>query len=298
MLVYRGKVPAGLPLDLPTLEGSFGFPIKYGYATVGVVEEIGPGVETPTPGDQVFVHHPHQQAFNVSADMPALLPTGLTPTLGAFAANVETALNIVHDTPLRLGETGIVFGQGVVGLLVTQLLGMSGARVLTVDPLKSRRSLAHRLGADDVLEPGGDLRREVLERTGGRGADFAVEVSGSGDALQEAVDCVADEGTVVVASWYGTKQIALTLGENFHRGRLKLRSSQVGRLSPESAPRWDHRRRMEAVMDLLPKLELEAMISDRIPFENAPDAYKLLDNNPEETLQVILTHTESRTENV
>lgn len=298
MLVYRGEVPAGLPLDLPTLEGSFGFPIKYGYATVGVVEESGPGVETPTPGDPVFVHHPHQQAFNVSADMPALLPSGLDPTLGTFAANVETALNIVHDTPLRLGETGIVFGQGVVGLLVTQLLGMSGARVLAVDPIESRRSLAHSFGADEALELGEDLRREVLEHTGGRGADFAVEVSGSGDALQDAIDCVADEGTVVVASWYGTKRIGLALGENFHRGRLKLRSSQVGRLNPESAPRWDHRRRMEAVMDLLPKLELEALISDRIPFENVPDAYKLLDESPEETLQVILIYTESRTENV
>jgi 2-desacetyl-2-hydroxyethyl bacteriochlorophyllide A dehydrogenase len=289
MLVYRGEVPADLPLDLPTLAGDFSFPIKYGYATVGRV--VDAGAESFSAGDLVFVHHPHQDAFAVPAELPVRLPDGLDPTLGLFLANLETALNVVHDTSLRLGETVLVFGQGVVGLLVTQLLKRAGADlVLAVDPIEKRRKLALEVGADAVFEPGEDLSGRVLEATGGRGADLAVEVSSSGAALQAAVDAVATEGTVVVASWYGTKPVTLSLGGHFHRGRVRVRSSQVGRMNPELGPRWDRGRRTEVVLGLLPKLRLEGLVLHRIPFEEAPQAYRLVDGHPDETVQVVLTH--------
>ena len=104
MLVYRGEVPRDLRLDLPTFAGSYAFPIKYGYAAAGRVLDTGSGVEYLSPGDPVFVHHPHQEIFVVPAQMPVRLPDDLDPVLGVFSANLETALNIVHDTPMRLGE--------------------------------------------------------------------------------------------------------------------------------------------------------------------------------------------------
>ncbi len=294
MLVYRGEVPEGLPLDLPTLEGSFAFPIKYGYAAVGHVLDTGPGVEHLSSGDPVFVHHPHQDVFVVPARMPVRLPDGLDPTLGVFTANLETALNVVHDTPLRLDETALVFGGGVVGLLVARLLKLAGAGVVSVvEPLERRRNLALAAGADDAFEPE-DLNERVMEATGGRGADVAVETSGSGAALQDAIDAVATEGTVVVASWYGTKPVTLALGERFHRGRVRLRSSQVGRLNPELSPRWDRARRTETVLGLLSRLDLGDLISHRVPFESAPEAYRLLDERPGEAVQVLFTYERSR----
>jgi len=289
MLVYRGEVPADLALDLPTLAGSYSFPIKYGYASVGRV--LDSGAESFSPGDLVFVHHPHQDTFVVPAELPVPLPEGLDPAAGLFFANVETALNVVHDAPLRLGETALVFGQGVVGLLITQLLELAGAgRVLVVDPVKKRRDQALEVGADEAFEPGGDLPDLILESTEGRGADLAVEVSSSGAALQAAIDAVAAEGTVVVASWYGTKPVALSLGGHFHRGRVRLRSSQVGGMNPELCSRWDRARRAEAVLRLLPRLRPERLVSHRIPFEDAPQAYRLVDERPDEAVQVILTH--------
>ncbi len=291
MLVYRGEVPADLPLDLPTLAGSFGFPIKYGYATVGRVLDTGASVEDLVSGDLVFVHHPHQDVFLVPAAMPVRLPDEIDPLLGLFVANLETAVNIVHDTPLRLGETALVFGQGVVGLLVAQLLRFAGAgRVLVADPLKKRRDLARSVGVDEAFEPGEDLPERVLEVTAGRGADVAVEVSGSGAALQAAIEAVAVEGTVVAASWYGTKPVTLSLGGHFHRGRVRLRSSQVGRMSPDLGSRWDPARRTETVLGLLSRLRLMELISHRLPFEEAPEAYRLVDERPGEAVQVILTH--------
>ena len=295
MLVYRGEVPPDLPLDLPTLAGAFSFPIKHGYATVGRVSESGPGVEHLSSGDLVFVHHPHQEVFTVPAALPVPLPAGTGPAAGVFFANLETALNVVHDTPLRLGETALVFGQGVVGLLLTQLLKRAGAhRVLVVEPVQRRRELALEVGADAAFEPGEDLRERVLEATGGRGADAAVEASSSGAALQAAVDAVVAEGTVVVASWYGTKPVTLSLGGHFHRGRVKVRSSQVGRVNPELGPRWDRDRRTKAVLDLLPRLCLKEFVSHRVPFEEAPRAYRLVDEEPGETVQVILSHDDPR----
>jgi 2-desacetyl-2-hydroxyethyl bacteriochlorophyllide A dehydrogenase len=166
VLVYRGEVPHDLPLDLPTLEGSYAFPIKYGYAAAGRVLDTGPGVENLSEGDPVFVHHPHQEVFVVPAQMPVRLPDDLDLEVGVFAANLETALNIVHDTPVRLGETALVFGQGVVGLLVALLLQLAGAGpVLVVDPLEERRRLALAAGADGAFAPGG-LNDRVMEKIG------------------------------------------------------------------------------------------------------------------------------------
>ncbi|HEX4993055.1 MAG TPA: zinc-binding alcohol dehydrogenase [Rubrobacteraceae bacterium] len=289
MLVYRGEVPEGTALDLPTFAGDFSFPIKHGYATVGRVLDSGAG--HLSPGDLLFVHHPHQEVFTVAADLPVRLPNGTDPTTGVFFANLETALNVVHDTPLRLGETALVFGQGVVGLLITQLLKRAGAsQVLIVDPIEKRRKLALGVGADAAFEPGEDLRERILEATAGRGADVAIEASSSGAALQAAVDAVAAEGAVVVASWYGTKPVTLSLGGHFHRGRVRVRSSQVGRINPGLGARWDRDRRTAAVLDLLPRLRLKELISHRIPLEDAPRAYRLVDEDPGETVQVVLTH--------
>lgn len=290
MLVYRGEVPRDLTLDLPTFAGGYEFPIKYGYAVAGMILDTGPGVENLSPGDPVFAHHPHQDVFAVPAEMPVRLPDDLDPLLGVFAANLETALNVVHDAPLRLGETALVFGQGVIGQLVSRLLALSGVRVLAVDPLKKRRDLALAGGVHEAFEPDDDLVSRVGQATAGRGADVVVEASGSGAALQSAIECVADEGTVVVASWYGTKPVSLALGGRFHRGRVRLRSSQVGRLNPELSARWDRVRRMEAVVGLLGRLRLEKLVSHRIPFGRAPEAYRLLDERPGEAVQVVLDY--------
>ncbi len=292
-LVFRGEVPADLPLDLPTLQGSFRFPIKYGYAAVGRVLDIGPDVATHAPGDTVFVLHPHQTVFTVPAPLATKLPANVDPLLGVFIANGETAVNIVHDTPLHFGETTVVFGQGVVGLLVAQMIRLAGARrVLAVEPSPVRQALAQQVGVDAVFMPGDDLDYQIRAANHGRAPDVVIEVSGAPAALQSAIDVVDDDGTVVVASWYGTKPVSLQLGGHFHRGRVRLRSSQVGQLNPDLGRRWNYARRMDVVLDLLPRLQLLPLITHRIPFADAPTAYYLLDKDAGNTGQIILIYDE------
>lgn len=281
MLVFRGQVPPGTELDLPTLSGSFGFPIKYGYASAGRIVEVGSSVENLAIEDAVFVLHPHQTEYVVSASMPIRLPRGLAPELGVFVANLETAVNIVLDAAPRLGERVVVFGQGVVGLLITQLLKRTGiSQLVAVDPVARRRELAMRLGADAALEPG-NL---------GSDFDIAIEASGSPSALDQALASVAFGATVVVCSWYGTKPVQVLLGGPFHRRRLRIVSSQVGTIDSALQPRWTYQRRLAVALDLLPSLQLEPLVSHRIPFTDAGTAYRLIDEAPEQTIQVVLTY--------
>jgi 2-desacetyl-2-hydroxyethyl bacteriochlorophyllide A dehydrogenase len=283
MLVFRGQVPEGLALDLSTLRGSFGFPIKYGYASVGRVVERGSAVERLAVGDLVFTHHPHQAAYVVPQTLPIRLPEALDPTLGVFLANVETATNVMLDAAPRLGERVVVFGQGVVGLLITQLLAHSGvSQIAVVDPIACRRELAQRVGADVALESSTAAR--------GQEFDLAIEVSGSATALDHALDSVVFGGTVVVCSWFGTRPVALTLGGAFHRRRLRIVSSQVSTIDAALQPRWSRERRLAVARDLLPELELGALISHRLAFERAAEAYQLVDEHADETVQVVLTY--------
>ena len=295
LLVYRGEVPEELPLDLSTFAGGFSFPIKHGYASTGRVLDTGPGVGNLSPGDPVFVHHPHQDVFTVPADFPVSLPENFDPLRAVFFASMETALNVVHDTPSRLGEAAVVFGGGVVGLLVTRLLKMAGlSPVLLVEPTPERRRLALEMGADAAFGPDEDCSERVLEATGRRGADVAVEASGAGAALAAAVECVAVEGTVVAASWYGTKSVSLPLGGHFHRGRVKIKSSQVGRIPPELSARWDRGRRAGVVISLLgdPRIPLAPLISHRVPFGEAPGVYRMLDRGDDGAVQVVFDYGE------
>jgi 2-desacetyl-2-hydroxyethyl bacteriochlorophyllide A dehydrogenase len=291
MLVYRGRVPRGTELDLPTLQGSFDFPIKYGYASVGRIDQVGASVTELFPGELAFALHPHQDVYVIPETLVHRLPAGLPAEHGLFFANVETALNAMLDEPTRLGECIVVFGQGIVGLVIGLLARRNGARrVVVVDRFERRRQLAIALGADAALKPGDELGEHLRNLTDGRGADLIFEASGSPTALQSAIDAIAPNGTVVVCSWYGTTRVSLELGGHFHRGRVRIRGSQVGQLDPALAPRWDRARRSDAVVDLLSDLPLDGLVSHRIPFEQAADAYHLVDDRAEETVQVVLTY--------
>ena len=294
MLVYRGEVPKELELDpsLKTMRGSFRFPIKYGYSSVGRVTQFGPEASRFKSGDTVFVHNPHETRYVVSENLAVKLPEELPPILGIFTANLEAALNCVLDSEIRLGEAVAIFGQGVVGLLITQLLRRCGVdKIFTVDRVEKRRALSQEVGADFTLDPDKDNPPlQIRELTAGVGADVVIEASGSPEALDLAIKSVAFQGLVVVVSWYGTKPVTLHLGEEFHRQRVRLKSSQVSYIDPALTPRWNTKRRMDLVLRLLSQCHLTELISHICSFEEAQDAYGKIDRNPEEALQVVFKY--------
>ena len=97
---------------------------------------------------------------------------------------------------------------------------------------------------------------------------------------------------MVAASWLPGTGERLTLGEEFHLNRVRLISSQSGGINPELADRWDKARRTRALIELLPQIRLDGLITHRFPLDRAAEAYRLVDTSPEDVLQVTLTFGE------
>jgi threonine dehydrogenase-like Zn-dependent dehydrogenase len=201
---------------------------------------------------------------------------------------VETALQISLDAGIRHRETAAVVGLGPVGILTAILLMQSGATVLASDPKPWRREAAKACGLEAV-DPEG-LRDAVRAATRGRGADVVIEATGNPDALAASLDLLSSEGVAVVASWYGTKQVTLPLGAEFHRRRLEIRSSQVSTLGHRAA-RWDRRRRRETTQALLDELPLSVLSSHTFPLERVQEAYAALDRGDEGIVHVALAYS-------
>jgi 2-desacetyl-2-hydroxyethyl bacteriochlorophyllide A dehydrogenase len=298
LLIYRGQAPRELAVDetIPALAGRFGFPLKYGYAALGRVQELGKGVPGEWRGRLVFSFHPHESHFLAPLEELLLPPPQLLPEAAAFFPNMETAVTFAMDGQPQLGEQVAVFGQGVVGLLLTGLLArMPLASLVTLDLHESRRSLSREWGAHLSLDPAapgaGEELLDALCGTGPyRGADLCFEVSGNPQALEQAIAATGFHGRVVIGSWYGRKKVDLNLGGRFHRSRMRLISSQVSTVVPELSGRWSKFRRYQLAWRLLRELDPVPLITHRFPLDQADRAYALLDENPAEALQVILTY--------
>jgi 2-desacetyl-2-hydroxyethyl bacteriochlorophyllide A dehydrogenase len=286
LLAYRGGIDPTMPLDetLGALGGTFAFPFRYGYACVGTVESSNGAID---PGSTVFAFHPHQDMFAVRP-IDAVAIGGLERRIAAMLPLVETALQICLDADAHLGARLVVNGLGVVGTLTALLLQRAGADVLGVDPREDRRKLATDLGLTAV-EPG-DAHDAVFDRTDGMGADLVVESSGSGSALAATLELVRHEGTVLVASWYGSQPVALPLGGAFHRRRLTIRSTQISTIPGRLSASWDRRRRLSAARDLLAVLPLDALATHSFAFEDSAAAFEALDRGEPDLVHATLEY--------
>jgi 2-desacetyl-2-hydroxyethyl bacteriochlorophyllide A dehydrogenase len=272
LLVYRGEVPESEyeRMRAPFQEGSFPAPLKYGYASVGIVEQGPPALL----GRTVFCLYPHQTRYVVPAEAVHPLPDGLPPARAVLAANMETAVNALWDAAPRVGDRIAVVGAGVVGLLAAWLAGrMPGCEVEVIDTNPERRAVAERLGL--VFASPQRARPD---------ADLVIHASGNAEGLATALRLAAFEATVLEMSWYGRQAVTLPLGEAFHSRRLTLRSSQVGQVAPPQRARWSHGRRLALALALLRDPALDALVTDAAPFDELPAVLERLASGAPQTL--------------
>lgn len=259
-LVFTGRLPQSqwTRMRAPAQEGEFSYPVKYGYAAVGVVER-GPAA---LRGQTVFALHPHQERFVLPAEAVVPLPPGLPPARAVLAANMETALNAQWDAGVTAADRVLVVGGGVVGLLVAGLAAqLPGAEVTLVDIDPARAETAEALGA-----------RFATPATAPGESDVVFHCSASAAGLALALARAGDEATVVEMSWYGDEAVAMRLGADFHSRRLKLVSSQVGQVAASHRPRWNRRRRLEAGLALLAAPRFAAIALEEIALADLPAA--------------------------
>jgi len=274
-LVYRGEVTADLALDdtISALGGAFSYPFPYGYSCVGEVAESG---------QMVFAFHPHQDVFAARVDELIPLP-GSDPASATLLPLVETALQVTLDAGTGYRDRVIVLGAGVLGLLTGLLLQRSGWRPLIAEPQAWRRAVADGLGANAAAPE--DLAEEKVP--------LVIDASGNPDAPAMALNLLAHEGTLLIASWFGTKPVVLPLGGAFHRRRLIIRSTQVSTVPARLSGTWTRSRRRREAVDLLSELPLAQLCTHVFAFGHAAEAFRAVDQGIPGLMHAVLDYDRS-----
>ncbi len=252
-LVFAGRVPQSqyAGMRAPLMEGDFPFPVKYGYSAVGIDDA----------GQRVFVLHPHQERFRAPPAMCIPVPDTVPTARAVLAANMETALNILWDAAPLLGERILIIGAGVVGLLVAFLCArIPAADVTVVDIDPGRAAVVAQLGCHFALPENAPGDQELI-----------IHASASEAGLRLALDRAAFEARIIEASWFGDRTPALPLGEAFHQLRLRIISSQVGRVAPAMRQGRSYSQRLATALDLLSDARLDALVQSRCKFDDLPD---------------------------
>jgi threonine dehydrogenase-like Zn-dependent dehydrogenase len=274
-LVYRGEISSDVALDdtIDALGGTFAHPFAYGYACVGEVADSG---------QKVFAFHPHQDLFAARPEDLVALPA-VDPAAATLLPLVETALQVTLDAGPGYRDRVIVLGAGVLGLLTGLLLRGAGWRPLIAEPLAWRRALADSLGAAAVAPQ--DLTGEKVP--------LVIDASGNPHAPAAALDLLAHEGTLLIASWFGSTPVALPLGGAFHRRRLTIRSTQVSTLPAHLSGTWTRSRRVRESVALLSELPLAPLCTHAFAFEHAAEAFQAVDEGLPGLMHAVLHYDRS-----
>ncbi len=258
-LVFHGSVPESEwgRMRCPFQEGEFPFPVKYGYAMVGRVED---GAASRV-GERVFCLYPHQNVFDIPAAAAIPVSDNVSDRRAVLAAQMETAMNGTWDAAPRIGDRIAIVGGGVAGCLLAYLCArLPGTQVTLIDINPDRRAVAQALGAGFAAPD------EPLPT----GCDIVFHASGTARGLALALSLAGFEATVAEMSWYGAKPVAVDLGGAFHSQRLTILSSQVGSVSPARRARWDHRRRLSMALSLCADPRLDVLVSQETSFADIP----------------------------
>jgi hypothetical protein len=271
-LVFHGRVPPSewQRMRCPFQEGAFPYPVKYGYAMVGVVQD-GPSDRI---GQRVFSLHPHQSLFDIPAESAAPIPDAIPTARAVLAPQMETALNANWDAGAVDGRVAVV-GGGVIGLL-TAYLAARTAQVTLVDVNPARRAVAEGLGL-----------AFALPHDAPRDCKLVFHASGAGEGLDLALQLCAFEATVIELSWFGDKPVSVSLGGAFHSQRLTLKASQVGSVAPSHRADYDYRRRLTEALGLCADPRLDALVQAQTPFADMPSQMGSILGDPDTLCHLI-----------
>ena len=190
-----------------------------------------------------------------------VVPEGVPADRAVLAGTVETAVNALWDAAPLVGDRVTVVGGGMVGCCVARLLArIPGARVTLVDVDAGRADVAAALGVDFALP---------ADAAGGR--DLVVHTSATSAGLQQSLDLLAPEGTVIDLSWYGDTDVTLSLGGAFHSRRLGIRASQVGVVAPARRRNRTTTDRLALALDLLQDPAFDALLTGVSRFDELPE---------------------------
>jgi NADPH:quinone reductase-like Zn-dependent oxidoreductase len=280
-LVFRGEVPPDQysAMRAPFQAGDFPAPVRYGYLNVGVVE-TGPAALV---GRHVFCLFPHQTAYVVPATAVVPVPEGVPPTRAVLAGTVETAVNALWDAAPLVGDRITVVGAGMVGCCVAAVAARfpaTSVQLVDIDPAR----------ADVAAALGVEFRRPDEADTG---RDLVIHASATSEGLARSLELLRPEGTAVELSWYGDREVRVPLGRSFHSGRLTIRGSQVGQVSPARRSSRSFADRLTLALELLRDPAYDALLTATSRFDELPAVMAALADGERSTVAHLITYDQT-----
>ncbi len=278
-------------------------PMPLGYCNVGVVEQVGEHAQDFSKGDRVISNGQHAEIVGITKNLCAKIPDVVTNEQAAFVIPASIGLQGIRLAEPTLGESFVVTGLGLIGLLTVQLLRAHGCRVLGIDFDENKLELARKFGAQTVsLENGEDAVEAGMAFSRGRGVDGVIITAStkSSDPVSQAARMCRKRGRIVLVGVVGLelnrsefyeKELSFQVSCSYGPGRYDPTYEEQGQDYPFGFVRWTEQRNFEAVLDMMAdrRLDVEPMISHRFSFDNAVNAYETLSKD-NATLGILLEY--------
>jgi len=299
----------GLMTTVDAVRSKLAQPLPLGYCNVGLVSEIGLGVEGIKVGDRVVSNGPHADMVKVSKNLCARIPASVDDESASFVVVGSIGLQGIRLAQPSLGESFVVTGAGLIGLLTVQLLRAHGCRVLAIDFDESKLALARQFGAvtcnpgagEDPIAAGTMFSR-------GQGVDGVIITAStdSSDPVAQAARMSRKRGRIVLVGVTGLelnradfyeKELSFQVSCSYGPGRYDPVYEDKGQDYPLGFVRWTEQRNFEAVLDMMAsgQLDVRPLITHRFAFEDAPNAYEALTQD-KQALGILLRYTSPPTE--
>lgn len=283
----------GLMTTVDAVKSKLAQPLPLGYCNVGVVADIGRDVTGFKVGDRVLSNGPHADVVRVGKNLCAKIPDNVTNEEAVFTVVASIGLQGIRLVQPTLGETVVVTGVGLIGLLTVQMLRAQGCRVLAIDFDQTKLELAKQFGAE-ICNPGlgEDPVAAGIAFSGGDGVDAVIITAStkSNDPVTQAARMCRKRGRIVLVGVVGLelnradfyeKELTFQVSCSYGPGRYDPAYEEHGHDYPIAFVRWTEQRNFVAILDMMSSglVDVKPLISHKIAFENAIEAYDILSND-------------------
>lgn len=280
----------GLLTTYDAVKSKLAQPLPLGYCNVGIVHEVGAGVEDFKVGDRVVSNGPHADMVKVPKNLCAKIPDNVTDEAASFTVVASIGLQGIRLSQPTIGESFVITGAGLIGLLTIQMLRANGCRVLAIDFDQSKLDLAKQFGAE-VCNPakGEDPVAAGLAFSRGAGVDGVIITASTkvSDPVTQAARMSRKRGRIILVGVTGLelnradfyeKELSFQVSCSYGPGRYDAAYEEKGQDYPLGFVRWTEQRNFVAVLDMMAAgtLNVAALITHRFEFEDAPKAYDVL----------------------
>ncbi|ABC78477.1 bi-domain-containing oxidoreductase [Syntrophus aciditrophicus] len=274
---------------LPTLEAVFkrlNEPLPLGYCNAGVVVETGDGVSEFKVGDRVASNGPHAEYVCVPQNLAAKIPDAVSDEEAAFTVIGSIGLQGIRLCQPSLGETIVVFGLGLIGLITAQLLNANGCRVIGIDLDPSKLAMARQMGCTTIDPRESDTVAAVMQQTADIGADGVIITASAktDDVISQSARMSRKRGRIILIGVVGLnlnraefyeKELTFQVSSSYGPGRYDENYEQKGQDYPIGFVRWTEKRNFEAVLQAIASglLDVKSLITERVRLDDFQKIY-------------------------